>query len=64
MSAEESVGELIDDPVGTDLEGASNVLVLASSIDGTARESYYRTLVPGWLSAVDVLAVDYRRTPD
>ncbi|PSP44600.1 hypothetical protein BRC63_02350 [Halobacteriales archaeon QH_10_70_21] len=64
MSAGESVGELIDDPGGTDLEGASNVLVLASSLDESARESYYRSLLPEGLSTVDVLAVDYRRTPE
>ncbi|WP_254839623.1 DUF7504 family protein [Natronomonas marina] len=64
MSAGESVGDLIDRPSSADLEDASNVLVLATSLDERARESYYRTLFPDQPSTVDVLAVDYRQTPD
>ena len=64
MAAGDSVGELIERPSGVDLEGASNVLVLVTSLDDTARESYYETLLPDEPSEVDVLAVDYRRTPD
>ena len=64
MAAEESVGEFVERPSGVDLEGASNVLVLTGSLDDTARESYYGTLLPEDPSSVDVLAVDYRRTPE
>ena len=64
MAAGDSVGELIERPSGVDLEGASNVLVLVTSLGDTARESYYEMLLPDEPSEVDVLAVDYRRTPD
>ena len=64
MAAGDSVGELIERPSGVDLEGTSNILVLVTSLDDTARESYYETLLPDEPSEVDVLAVDYRRTPD
>lgn len=47
-----------------DLDGASNVLVLAPTMDDGARRSYFERLVPGEPSALEVLAVDYRRTPD
>ena len=64
MAAGESAAEFIERPSGVDLEGASNVLVLAESLDDAARESYYGTLLPEDPSSVDVLAVDYRRTPE
>ena len=59
-----AAAEFIERPSGVDLEGASNVLVLAESLDDAARESYYGTLLPEDPSSVDVLAVDYRRTPE
>ena len=59
-----AAAEFIERPSGVDLEGASNVLVLAESLDDAARESYYGTLLPEDPSSVDVLAVDYRWTPE
>ena len=64
MAAGESAVEFIERPSGVDLEGASNILVLVESLDDAARESYYGTLLPEDPSSVDVLAVDYRRTPE
>ena len=64
MPGRESATDLIERPSGVDLGGASNVLVLTESLDDAARESYYRTLLPEDPSSVDVLAVDYRRTPE
>ena len=64
MAAGESVEKLIERPSGVDLEGASNVLVLTESLDDAARESYYGALLPDDPSSMNVLAVDYRRTPE
>lgn len=63
MSAGESVGALIDDPESDDLAGASNVMVVASSLDDGARKSYYGRVLPDGSAVMDVLAVEYRRTP-
>lgn len=64
MSAGDTAREAVEDINGVGLDGASNVLVLAPSMDGDARRSYYETFLPDSPSALDVLAVDYRQTPD
>ena len=64
MDAGESTGALIGRPGEQESGGASNVLVLAPTLSDEARESYYSTLFPDDTSAVDLLAVDYRRPPD
>ena len=64
MDAGESIGALIERPAERELDGASNVLVLAPTLSDDARESYYSTLFPDDTSAIDLLAVDYRRPPD
>jgi hypothetical protein len=63
MSAGESVGEFIDDPAGADLEGASNVLVLAPSLAAGARETYYERVLNVDPAERDVLAVQYSGSP-
>jgi len=64
MDVGESAGALVERPGERKLDGASNVLVLAPTLSDDARESYYNTLFPDDTSAVDLLAVDYRRPPD
>ena len=64
MDVGESAGALVERPGERKLNGASNVLVLAPTLSDDARESYYNTLFPDETSAVDLLAVDYRRPPD
>jgi len=63
MSAGESVGEFIDDPASPDLDDATNVFVLASSLAEGVRASYYETLLPVDPTERDVLAVQYSGTP-
>lgn len=63
MSAGGSVDGLIDDPASTDLAGAANVLVLAPSLADGVRESYYETLLSVDPATRDVLAVQYKGTP-
>lgn len=53
-----------DRGVVADLDGASNVLVLSSAVDSTARASYFDALLPSRPASIDLLAIDYRRTPD
>ena len=64
MDPGESTGALIERPGERELDGVSNVLVLAPTLSDDARESYYSTLFPDDTSTVDLLAVDYRRPPD
>ncbi len=64
MGAGEPVEGSIERPSERKLDGASNVLVLAPTLSDDARESYYDALFPDDTSAVDLLAVDYRRPPD
>lgn len=64
MSAGDAVGESSSGAVDADLDGASNVLVLSPTMDERARRSYYEELLPDDPGSLDVLAVDYRRTPD
>lgn len=64
MAAGDAVGEPTDAESGADLDGVSNVLVLSSTLDEGAREAYYERLLPDRPESLDVLAIDYRRTPD
>lgn len=64
MSTGEAVGESASDGVGLDLESVSNVLVLAPSMDEDARRAYYEQLLPDDPGSIDVLGIEYRRTPD
>lgn len=64
MSAGDAVGESTSGAVDLDLDGASNVLVLSPTMDEGARRSYYEHLLPADTGSLDVLTVDYRRTPD
>ena len=64
MSGGESGEKLIESPSSVEFDGASNVLMLTEPLNDKARRSYYRKILPGEPSALDLLAVDYRRTPD
>jgi hypothetical protein len=64
MTMGEAVRESVDSGGEAGLDGASNVLVLSSTMDGDARASYYETLLPGPPDSLDVLAIDYRKSPD
>lgn len=64
MSAGDAIGESASDTADVDLEGVSNVLVLSPSMDERARRSYYEQLLPDDPGSIDVLAIDYRQTPD
>ena len=46
------------------LEDAANLLVLAPTMDESARRAYYEEIVPDRPMGHDVLAVEYRRSPD
>jgi hypothetical protein len=64
MTRGDAVGEPVDSGGETGLEGASNVLVLSSTMDGDARAAFYETLLPDPPESLDVLAIDYRQSPD
>ncbi|MUV85509.1 DUF835 domain-containing protein [Natronomonas sp. CBA1123] len=64
MSAGDAVGNSSGEDVGMDLDGVSNLLVLAPTMSSAARRSYYEGLLPERPSTLDVLAVEYRRSPD
>lgn len=64
MSAGDAAGESTGDESGGSLDGVSNVLVLAPTMNEAARDSYYTDLLPPNAQTYDVLAIDYRRTPD
>mgnify|MGYP006270225439 CR=1 FL=1 len=64
MSAGDTVGNASGEDAGVDLDGVSNLLVLAPTMSGDARQSYYEALLPERPSTLDVLAVEYRRSPD
>lgn len=62
MSAEDP-GEHFEPPEADPSGGVANVLLLASSMDDDARQSYFRTFLPSDPSAYTVLALEYRRSP-
>lgn len=64
MGPGDAVGEPADVEAEASLDGASNVLVLSPTMDEEARASYYGTLLPDDSESLDVLAIDYRQTPD
>ncbi len=64
MGMGNAVDERADAASGVELDGVSNVLVLSPTMDEEARAAYYERLLPDALESVDVLAVDYRQTPD
>lgn len=61
-------GDAVGEPAGTEpdtgLDGVSNMLVLSPTMDEDARAAYYETLLPEQPETLDVLAIDYRQTPD
>jgi hypothetical protein len=63
MSAGDRPSEAVD-PGRGGLEEASNVLVLSPSMSDRARGSYFESIFPARSVGLDVLAIDYRRTPD
>jgi hypothetical protein len=64
MSAGDAVGDSSGEDAGVNLDGVSNLLVLAPTMSSAARQSYYEALLPERPSTLDVLAVEYRRSPD
>jgi hypothetical protein len=60
----DAVGEPADAVSEAGLDGVSNVLVLSSTMNEEARAAYYERLLPDSLGSLDVLAIDYRQTPD
>jgi hypothetical protein len=63
MPTGDAVGETAEGGSG-DLDGVSNVLVLLPAMDEEARAAYYERLLSEHVEELDVLAVDYRQTPD
>lgn len=64
MAPGDAGGEDPEDGPQVDLDGASNVLVLSEAMDEEARQSYFESLVPGPPAEIDVLGIDYGRTPE
>ena len=64
MSTGDAAGESSDQRSGVDLDGVSNLLVLAPTMSDAARRSYYELLLPERPSTLELLAIDYRRSPD
>lgn len=64
MSTGDTAGDVSE--AGRDVlaDGVSNVLVLSPSMDGAARRSYYERFLADRTAHLDVLAVNYRQTPD
>lgn len=66
MSAGDGLANATEESTGggLGLEDVSNVLVLSPSMSDDARRSYFERVFPPSPTALDVLAIDYRRTPD
>lgn len=64
MGMGDAVGEPADAASEVELDGVSNMLVLSPTMDEEARAAYYERLLPDSPGSVDVLAIDYRQTPD
>lgn len=64
MSAGDAVGDVPDGRRDVTVDGGSNVLVLSSSMDDGARRAYYERFLSERPGQLDVLAINYRQTPD
>ncbi|MFT4882959.1 MAG: hypothetical protein ACI8U4_000456 [Natronomonas sp.] len=64
MGMGDAVGEPADAVSEAGLDGVSNMLVLSPTMDEAARAAYYERLLPDAIGSTDVLAIDYRQTPD
>ena len=63
MSAGESAEKYLADPASADIEGASNVLVVAPSLADGVRKAYFETLLGVDPAEQDLLTVQYNRSP-